>query len=109
MYVHPAQNAELREQVVHARAEMPIGRVVYMGMGEPSHNLDNVLAAAARMRDELMISTKRQTLSTVGGVKVIERMQNDRNSDLRHNTLRNARIVRCCVGYPRMKLQMLRC
>ena len=65
---------EIVEQVVHARAEMPIGRVVYMGMGEPSHNLDNVLAAAARMRDELMISTKRQTLSTVGGVKVIERM-----------------------------------
>ena len=63
------------EIVEHARREMPIGRVVYMGMGEPSHNLDNVLQAVARLRDELTMSTKRQTLSTVGGVKAIERMR----------------------------------
>jgi len=66
---------EIVEQVVHARAEMKIGRVVYMGMGEPSHNLDNVLTAVARLRDELMMSPKRQTLSTVGGVQAIERMR----------------------------------
>ena len=66
---------EIVEQVVHARAVMPIGRVVYMGMGEPTHNLENVLAAVARLRDELAISTRRQTLSTVGGVKAIERMR----------------------------------
>lgn len=66
---------EIVEQVVHARGEMPIGRVVYMGMGEPSHNLDNVLEAVARMRDELTMSTRRQTLSTVGGVRAIERMR----------------------------------
>lgn len=66
---------EIVEQVVHARREMPIGRVVFMGMGEPSHNLDNVLEAVARMRDELAMSTRRQTLSTVGGVKAIERMR----------------------------------
>lgn len=65
---------EIVEQVVHARRVMPISRVVYMGMGEPSHNLDNVLEAVARMRDELLISTRRQTLSTVGGVRAIERM-----------------------------------
>ncbi|MFN3242823.1 MAG: 23S rRNA (adenine(2503)-C(2))-methyltransferase RlmN [Planctomycetota bacterium] len=65
---------EIVEQVVHARAEMRIGRVVYMGMGEPSHNLDNVLTAVARLRDELGMSAKRQTLSTVGGVHAIERM-----------------------------------
>ena len=66
---------EIVEQVVHARRLMPIGRVVYMGMGEPSHNLDNVLEAVARMKDELMISPRRQTLSTVGGVKPLERMR----------------------------------
>ncbi|MGC6487437.1 MAG: radical SAM protein, partial [Planctomycetota bacterium] len=66
---------EIVEQVVHARREMSIGRVVYMGMGEPSHNLDNVLEAVARMRDELAMSTRRQTLSTVGGVQSIERMR----------------------------------
>ena len=67
---------EILEQVVHARRLMPIERVVYMGMGEPSHNLDNVLTAVARMKDELMISPRRQTLSTVGGVKPLERMRN---------------------------------
>lgn len=66
---------EIVEQVVHARRQMPIDRVVYMGMGEPSHNLDNVLAAVARMKNELMISPRRQTLSTVGGVKPLEKMR----------------------------------
>lgn len=65
---------EIVEQVVHARQVMPISRVVYMGMGEPSHNLDNVLEAVARMKHELLISPRRQTLSTVGGVRAIERM-----------------------------------
>lgn len=66
---------EIVEQVVHARRVMLIDRVVYMGMGEPSHNLDNVLEAVARIRDEGLISPRRQTLSTVGGVKAIERMR----------------------------------
>ena len=66
---------EIIEQVVHARRKMPIDRVVYMGMGEPSHNLDNVLVAVARMKEELMISPRRQTLSTVGGVKPLEKMR----------------------------------
>lgn len=66
---------EIVEQVVHCRRTMPIDRVVFMGMGEPSHNLDNVLTAVARIRDEVQISPRRQTLSTVGGVKPIERMR----------------------------------
>lgn len=66
---------EIVEQVVHARRLMPIERVVYMGMGEPSHNLDNVLAAVARIKEELMISPRRQTLSTVGGIKPLEKMR----------------------------------
>jgi 23S rRNA (adenine2503-C2)-methyltransferase len=66
---------EIVEQVVHARRTLPIDRVVFMGMGEPSHNLDNVMAAVARIRDEVMISPRRQTFSTVGGVKALERMR----------------------------------
>ncbi len=66
---------EIVEQVVHARRQMRIDRIVYMGMGEPSHNLDNVLAAVVRLRDEALLSPRRQTLSTVGGVKVFERMR----------------------------------
>ena len=66
---------EIVEQVVHARRVMPIDRIVYMGMGEPSHNLDNVMTAVARIRDEVLISPRRQTFSTVGGVKPLERMR----------------------------------
>jgi 23S rRNA (adenine2503-C2)-methyltransferase len=65
---------EIVEQVVHARRRMPIDRVVYMGMGEPSHNLDRVLTAVERIKDEAGISPRRQTLSTVGGVQVFARM-----------------------------------
>lgn len=66
---------EIVEQVVHARRTMRIDRVVFMGMGEPSHNLDAVMAAVARIRDEVMIGPRRQTFSTVGGVKPLERMR----------------------------------
>ena len=66
---------EIVEQVVHARRLMRIGRVVFMGMGEPSHNLDNVLAAVRRLKDEALISARRQTLSTIGSVSAIERVR----------------------------------
>lgn len=66
---------EIVEQIVHARRVMRIDRVVFMGMGEPSHNLDNVMAAVARIKDEVLISPRRQTFSTVGGVKPLERMR----------------------------------
>jgi adenine C2-methylase RlmN of 23S rRNA A2503 and tRNA A37 len=66
---------EIVEQIVHARRVMRIDRIVFMGMGEPSHNLDNVMAAVARIRDEVLISAKKQTFSTVGGVKPLERMR----------------------------------
>ena len=65
---------EIVEQVVHARRRMRIDRVVFMGMGEPSHNLDAVLPAVERLKDEVLISPRRMTLSTVGGVSVFERM-----------------------------------
>lgn len=66
---------EIVEQVVHCRRTMRIDRVVFMGMGEPSHNLDHVMAAVARIREEVLISPRRQTFSTVGGVKALERMR----------------------------------
>lgn len=66
---------EIVEQIVHARRVMRIDRVVFMGMGEPSHNLDAVMAAVARIKDEVLISPRRQTFSTVGGVKPLERMR----------------------------------
>lgn len=65
---------EILEQVVHARREMRIDRVVFMGMGEPTHNLENVLAAVAALKHEALISPTRQTLSTVGSVRAFARM-----------------------------------
>jgi 23S rRNA (adenine2503-C2)-methyltransferase len=66
---------EIVEQVVHCRRMMRIDRVVFMGMGEPSHNLDAVMDAVARIKHEVLISPRRQTFSTVGGVKSLERMR----------------------------------
>ena len=65
---------EIVEQVVHARRELRIERVVYMGMGEPSHNLEAVLDAAAAIKQVALIGPKRQTVSSVGSVRAIERM-----------------------------------
>lgn len=65
---------EILEQAVHARREMRIDRVVFMGMGEPTHNLENVLAAVARLKHDALISPTKQTLSTVGSRKAFARM-----------------------------------
>jgi 23S rRNA (adenine2503-C2)-methyltransferase len=65
---------EILEQIVHARRQMHIDRVVFMGMGEPTHNLDHVLAAVVRIRDHAGISPRKQTVSTVGSLRAFERM-----------------------------------
>lgn len=61
--------AEIVEQVIHARREMRIDRVVYMGMGEPSHNVANVLEAVAILKQDAGIGPAKQTFSTVGSAK----------------------------------------
>lgn len=65
---------EIVEQLAWARRQMRIDRVVYMGMGEPTHNLENVLAAASRIHHDGLIGYRRQTLSTVGSRKALARM-----------------------------------
>lgn len=60
---------EIVEQVVHARRELAIDRVVYMGMGEPSHNLAAVLDAVAMLARDAQIGPTRQVVSTVGSGK----------------------------------------
>ncbi len=64
--------AEIVEQVIHARRERRIDRVVYMGMGEPSHNLANVLEAVAMLKSSAGIGPAHQTFSTVGSTKAFE-------------------------------------
>jgi 23S rRNA (adenine2503-C2)-methyltransferase len=64
--------AEIVEQVIHARREMRIDRVVYMGMGEPSHNVANVLDATAMLARDAGIGPGKQTFSTVGSARAFQ-------------------------------------
>jgi 23S rRNA (adenine2503-C2)-methyltransferase len=60
--------AEIVNQVCTAQVDGPITNIVLMGMGEPLHNLDNVIAALQifYLDDGLGFGTRRVTLSTSG-------------------------------------------
>ncbi|HEX4082973.1 MAG TPA: 23S rRNA (adenine(2503)-C(2))-methyltransferase RlmN, partial [Acidimicrobiales bacterium] len=68
---------EIVEQVVAAtRAARPrrLSHVVFMGMGEPLANYDRTWAAVERLHDDLGLSARHLTLSTVGVVPGIRRL-----------------------------------
>ncbi len=68
---------EIVEQVVAAaRTARPrrVSNVVFMGMGEPLANYDNVLAAVRRLNTDLGIGARHLTVSTVGVVPGIRRL-----------------------------------
>jgi 23S rRNA (adenine2503-C2)-methyltransferase len=72
--------AEIVDQVVWARRLMAehnghIGNIVFMGMGEPLHNYDNVVRAIKILTDEfgLDFSRRKITVSTSGLVPALER------------------------------------
>ena len=69
-------SAEIVAQVVLARQRRPgaIKKVVFMGMGEPAHNLDNVLEAIDLLGTEGGIGHKNLVFSTVGDARVFERL-----------------------------------
>ncbi|MEO7336729.1 MAG: rRNA methyltransferase, partial [Caldimonas sp.] len=67
-------SAEIVAQVVLARARRPVSKVVFMGMGEPAHNLDNVLEAIHLLGTEGDIGHKNLVFSTVGDPRVFERL-----------------------------------
>jgi 23S rRNA (adenine2503-C2)-methyltransferase len=56
---------EILDQALHFRRVEQVDHVVFMGMGEPMLNLDNVVAAARRLPD-LGVTHRRTTISTVG-------------------------------------------
>ncbi len=68
------RSAEIVAQVALARARRPIRRVVFMGMGEPAHNLDNVLEAIQLLGTEGGLNSKNLVFSTVGDRRVFERL-----------------------------------
>jgi 23S rRNA (adenine2503-C2)-methyltransferase len=65
--------SEILDQVLHFRRIEPLDHLVFMGMGEPLMNLDNVLGAA-RALPELGITHRRTGISTVGWVPGIRRL-----------------------------------
>ncbi len=66
--------AEIVAQVVLARQQRPVKKVVFMGMGEPAHNLDNVLEAIDLLGTDGGIGHKNLVFSTVGDPRVFERL-----------------------------------
>ncbi|MEN3341725.1 MAG: rRNA (adenine2503-C2)-methyltransferase [Actinomycetota bacterium] len=64
--------SEILEQALHFRRRTTVDHAVFMGMGEPLLNLDEVLAAARRLPD-LGITHRRTTVSTVGWLPGLRR------------------------------------
>jgi 23S rRNA (adenine2503-C2)-methyltransferase len=70
---------EIVEQIVRAARRARdggrrLGNVVFMGMGEPLANYDRVWSATVRAHDDLGLSARHLTLSTVGLVPGIRRL-----------------------------------
>jgi 23S rRNA (adenine2503-C2)-methyltransferase len=67
-------SAEIVAQVALARQQRAVNKVVFMGMGEPAHNLDNVMEAIELLGQEGGIGHKNLVFSTVGDARVFERL-----------------------------------
>jgi 23S rRNA (adenine2503-C2)-methyltransferase len=66
-------SSEILEQALHFGRIEKIDHCVFMGMGEPMLNLDNVLSACERLPD-LGATHRHTTISTVGWIPGIERL-----------------------------------
>ena len=67
-------SAEIVAQVAFARLHRPVKKVVFMGMGEPAHNLDNVMEALDVLGTVGNIGHKSLVFSTVGDQRVFEQL-----------------------------------
>ena len=74
--------SEILDQVLHFRRMEAVDHLVFMGMGEPLMNLDNVLEAASRLPDA-GITHRRTGISTVGWVPGIRRLTEECDMPLR--------------------------
>src|SRR3954449_2890901 len=64
---------EILDQALHFRRSERVDHAVFMCLGEPMMNLDNVLAACERLPD-LGITNRRTAISTVGWIPGIDRL-----------------------------------
>ncbi|MDZ4236921.1 MAG: RNA methyltransferase, partial [Hydrogenophaga sp.] len=71
-------STEIVAQVALARSLRPVKKVVFMGMGEPAHNLYNVLEAIDLLGTVGNIGHKNLVFSTVGDPRVFEALPQGR-------------------------------
>lgn len=71
-------SGEIVAQAILARRLQPIRKLQFMGMGEPAHNLDNVLEAIDLLGTLGEIGHKSLVFSTVGDRRVFERLPQGR-------------------------------
>jgi 23S rRNA (adenine2503-C2)-methyltransferase len=67
---------EILDQALHFRRIEEVDHAVFMGMGEPMLNINNVLSACRRLPD-IGITNRRTAVSTVGWIPGIEKMAGD--------------------------------
>ena len=72
--IRQVESTEIIAQVVLARARRTVKRVVFMGMGEPAHNLENVLEAINLLGTAGGIGHKNLVFSSVGDPRIFERL-----------------------------------
>src|SRR2546425_5420561 len=68
--------SEILDQALHFRRIEEVDHAVFMGMGEPMLNLDEVLGAARRL-PAVGIGHRRTAISTVGWIPGIERLTHE--------------------------------
>ncbi|MGC7405126.1 RNA methyltransferase [Pandoraea pneumonica] len=76
--IRQISSMEILAQVVLARRLRAVKKVVFMGMGEPAHNLDNVLEAIDLLGTEGNIGHKNLVFSTVGDQRVFDALPRQR-------------------------------
>lgn len=64
--------SEILDQALYFRREGELSHCVFMGMGEPMFNYENVIAASRRLPD-LGIGYRRTTISTIGWLPGLQR------------------------------------
>jgi 23S rRNA (adenine2503-C2)-methyltransferase len=75
-------SSEILDQALHFRRREAVDHAVFMGMGEPMLNFDEVLAAARRL-PELGITHRRTTISTVGWLPGLRRFVDEVDEPIR--------------------------
>ena len=74
--------SEILDQALHFRRSEPVDHAVFMGMGEPMLNFDEVVGAARRLPD-LGITHRRTTISTVGWLPGLRRFVDEVDAPIR--------------------------